>query len=287
MTEADKQASLSLTTNRLTASNSSASVSSNQGRAGNLTVSANSVILDDSNLTAQAGRGSGAEVRLENLDLLSLQNGSQISARATNSADGGNLTIDAADGFIIAPLGADSDIIANAESGAGGNIDITTQGIFGIAEGQAVSGNGTNDIDASSQAGIQGSVTINRPDVDPSRGLTELPSDIGDAANQIGQVCPTGAAAVKKQSEFIITGRGGLPASPSDALNGASLLADWATVDDPDTASTPAPQAEVTKAETPLVEAQGWVIGPQGEVIFVSNPATAAQTTSLPPVSCP
>jgi large exoprotein involved in heme utilization and adhesion len=180
--------------------------------------------------------------------------------------------------------------VADAIRGNGGNIDITTQGIFGIAEGRAVEGNGTNDIDASSEAGIQGNVTINRPDVDPSRGLTELPSDIGDPNNQVAQVCPTGATAPKRQSTFIVTGRGGLPPNPEDLLDGANLLTDWAAVeesDDETMARSTFPEP-IVAAEPPLVEAQGWVMGAEGEVIFRANTASQpSATTTLPAVSCP
>ncbi len=276
---------VSLVTDHLTANNSEVSVNSTQGRAGNLSVDANSVILNDGSLTAQAGSGSGAEVRLENLDLLYLQNGSLISAKATDQANGGNVTIGATDGFIVVPPGGDSDIIADASEGNGGEIQITTQGIFGITEGRAIEGNGTNDIDASSEAGVQGSVTINRPTTDPSRGLTELPTDIINAANQIDRVCPTAQAGSKDPSEFIITGRGGLPANPETMLNGDSLLADWVTLNHQESTAMPNPIDEPSP-EAPLVEAQGWKIGPQGEIIFLAQAPATVQTGNLPPTHC-
>jgi large exoprotein involved in heme utilization and adhesion len=54
----------------------------------------------------------------------------------------------------------DSDIIANAVKGKGGNIQINTQSIFGLKYRDQFTPN--NDITASSQFGINGNVQVQR-----------------------------------------------------------------------------------------------------------------------------
>ncbi|HEY9625067.1 MAG TPA: filamentous hemagglutinin N-terminal domain-containing protein, partial [Crinalium sp.] len=119
------------------ATGSSASVSSPQGQAGTLTVNANTVRLDRSSLTAERGdafssnsvsdRRAGALIRLNDLDQLTLRHGSILSALATGGANGGNVQINARNGFIVAIPAENSDVIASAERGNGGQIGITAQ----------------------------------------------------------------------------------------------------------------------------------------------------------------
>ena len=78
-------------------------------------------------------------------------------------------------GFIVAVPQENSDITANAFAGNGGNINITSQGIFGLLFSDELTPN--SDITASSQLGINGTININTPDVDPSSGRGGLPED--------------------------------------------------------------------------------------------------------------
>ena len=59
-----------------------------------------------------------------------LRDRSLISARAFNNADGGNLNIEA--DYIIAFPNGNNDIIANAEGGNRGNININVESLFGL-----------------------------------------------------------------------------------------------------------------------------------------------------------
>src|SRR3712207_5454059 len=94
-----------------------------------------------------------------------------------------------------------------------------------------------SDITASSTFGVSGVVTINTPDVDPSRGLVQLPVDLTDASRLIAQTCPTGDGTAKQPNEFIITGRGGLPPTPSEAINRDAIQVDLVTAEVEDTPS--------------------------------------------------
>ncbi len=271
--------------------NSAATVSSRAGTAGNLTVNANQIFLDQGRLTAEtAANRSGestANLNFNDLDLLISQNHSLISAQASQKAKGGNVTIDAANGFVVASVNQNNDIVASADRGQGGAVEITTQGIFGLQEGRAEPGNFTNDIDVTSNFGLRGSVIINQPDIDPSQGLIELPSNI--LRIPVAQVCPdrsnSGAT-----SEFFVTGRGGLPTNPTAALSSETLLSDWVTLEPK---AVVAQQSPIPPPDPPLIEAQGWQIGTEGEVIFVAQvPSSSSSVTVLPepqnhPSACP
>ncbi|MCP2732136.1 beta strand repeat-containing protein, partial [Limnofasciculus baicalensis] len=201
-------------------------VSSPDGEAGNLTIRANSLWLNQGKLTAETGASGvegGANINLSGLNVLVMNDESLISAQAFNNANGGNINIESDFLIILPPIGSNgSDIIASAFGGDGGRINITGQGIFGIEERRAIEGNRTNDIDASSQFGNPGTVKLN-VSIDPARGLTELPSNLVDVARLVNNnLCKASFG-----SSFIVTGRGGLPTSPFESLQGDSAWEDW------------------------------------------------------------
>ena len=65
-----------------------------------------------------------------------------------------------------------SDIIANAVRGDGGNIQINTQGILGTALRESLTPE--SDITASSQFGVSGVTEITSVQVDPGSGIMAL-----------------------------------------------------------------------------------------------------------------
>jgi filamentous hemagglutinin family protein len=279
---------LEVTTRRFFAENSTASVSSAAGQAGNLTVDANAVQLDNGRLTARTAE-TGANISLQNVQQLYLRNGSQISAPASEFATGGNVTLDNADGFTVAVPAEDNDIIADATLGQGGNINIDTLGIYNFRVGldQPV----TNDIDASSQFNRQGSVNINTPDTDPSRGLIELPSGVVDASQQIDQTCR--ATGTDEFGEFVVTGRGGLPPNPNEVLDNDETVTNWVGLDheipegnQPATSSLPANATTNAESFAPIVEAEGWVVGADGKVMLVAQ-TSETDSNIFQPVQCP
>lgn len=263
------------------------------GSAGNLTITANDVRLNRGSLTAETNAGDGANINLQNLDLLLLQNQSLISAQAFNNATGGNINIDAANGFIVAVPGQNNDIIANAFEGQGGKIDITSQGNFGIAERKATPQNTTNDIDASSEFGFPGTVTINTPDVDPSRGLIALPAGLVESTRLVASSC--GAFADKSGSTFLVTGRGGLPPSPEDFLTSDVVWSDTrlsmlVSRENPKVSNTtPKVQTEAKKSDRiVIIPATGWVFNGKGEVTLIAqSPNNTPQQLRSTSASCP
>jgi large exoprotein involved in heme utilization and adhesion len=145
-----------------------------------------------------------------------------------------------------------------------------------------------SDINASSESGVDGVVEINTPDIDPSRGLAELPTNLVDPSRQIAQSCPgSGGATAGKLSKFIVTGSGGLPASPSEPFRGDAVWHDLR----PLTQQTANRSAEVVEPKelgmNKLVEAQGWAIGANGEVILTASASTATlHNLEVTPIAC-
>ena len=265
-------------------------VSSPRGQAGNMTITADSLTLNRGRLFAETGKSTaegGANITLQNLDLLRMDNESLISANALEDANGGNVTIDSTLIIATPPKGSrGSDITANAVRGNGGRVRITTQGLFGIEFRPELTPN--NDITVSSDFGIAGEVAINTPDVDPSRGLAELPSNLVDATESIDRSC-TPASRTGDRSSFTITGRGGLPLSPYDPLQGRSVVVDWVTLDPQvDNRSSNDTSAPPTAPQTPTVtEAQGWMYGSKGEVILTAQASNVTpQSPTLTPATC-
>ncbi|MEH2084421.1 MAG: filamentous hemagglutinin N-terminal domain-containing protein [Nostoc sp.] len=248
------------------------------GKGGSLQVQAGFLTLDNKAfLSAIANRGQGGNIALTVQDLLLLRRNSQISTTAGNrkfGGDGGNITINSP--FIVAVLKENSDITANAFTGAGGKVDITTNGIFGIVLQKSLTEN--SDITASSELGVSGEVTINSPDTDPSRGLIQLPSNLVDASQQIAQGCTPKAR--QTASSFIATGRGGLPQSPNEPLQGRAVITGWVDLPAQATAITDkSSTASMTKSTNQIVEAQGWIVNAKGDIMLV---AQSGQSFSIP-----
>ncbi|MEW6492543.1 MAG: filamentous hemagglutinin N-terminal domain-containing protein, partial [Cyanobacteriota bacterium] len=294
-------------------------VSSPQGQAGNMTIQANSLQLNQSRLfaeTAKSGEG-GANITLTGLDLLRMDNESLISTNALDEANGGNVTIDST--FIVAtpPTGSQgSDITANAVQGNGGRVRITTQGLFGIEFREKRTPQ--NDITVSSDFGLAGVFEQNTPAVDPRQGLLQLPTEVVDATKLIDRRCTPEQATAR--SRFVITGRGGLPASPNEMLQGEAVITNWVTLNSEAQKTNSAvpnvnPTTTTSKKEAgdrgiggvgeqefvpsmtgarrswdapkQLVEAQGWIIAPDGKVILTPTAPTATpHSTWQTPVKC-
>ncbi|MBW4478802.1 MAG: filamentous hemagglutinin N-terminal domain-containing protein [Tolypothrix brevis GSE-NOS-MK-07-07A] len=242
------------------------------GNAGNLQIQAGSIRLDTTGkLTAQTTSGRGGDISIKDTDLLLLRRNSQITTNADTSqlgADvaGGNINIDSK--LIVALPEENSDITANAFRGRGGNINITTQGIFGIQPRQVQTPE--SDITASSQLGVNGMIQINTPDIDPSRGILRLPAEVFNASRQIAQSC--GDRNAGKTNEFIVTGRGGLPLSPDDFLSSDVVWSDTRLIT---TGQKPSSKTTATISSRPdpveIIPATGWVFNDQGEVTLTAD----------------
>ncbi|MEH2293985.1 S-layer family protein [Nostoc sp.] len=292
----------------------------NLGKAGDLNITTRSILLDKGTLTSNSESGGGGNITLQVGDLLLMRRDSKITTNAGTtgvSGDGGNITIKAPNGFIVAAPLENSDITANAFSGSGGKIRITAKNIFGFVprtraeverlDLKEINPNNlpTSDITAFSQQNpsLSGTVQINSPDVDPSKGLVQLPVNLVDASQQIVAGCNSGGKIAR--SSFIATGRGGLAPDPTEALIADdAVLADWITLE-PESKNrasgihkrvvvhkqrnTEENSHEVNSVNEPtqIVEAQGWVMDANGNVVLVAQVPTASpHNSSLVATSC-
>ncbi|WP_088888872.1 two-partner secretion domain-containing protein [Leptolyngbya ohadii] len=247
--------------------------SGGQGNAGNIDITAQRVQLDDAIIATTGRTENGGNLTFRDLNLLLLNNGGIITtATQVTGAEGngGNLSIDS--DVIAADPDEDNDIAANAEGGRGGNINITTQGIFGI-ESRPERSTNTNDINASSRLNVSGTVTINAPAVSPIAGTVNLPTDF--STPPLAQSCQSQG----NGSRFVNTGRGGLPANPTDPLVAEALWQDLGDAEPdaidsvPQAVAPPLAEGEINfPQEFPvLVEAQGWTVTSTGEVALVAS----------------
>ncbi|MBD2309543.1 S-layer family protein [Chroococcidiopsis sp. FACHB-1243] len=123
---------VTIKTKRLNVSNSGQVSVRNDGLgdAGKLQIEASSIELDNQGgITAATASGEGGNISLKSRNL-QLQNGSNITTSAGGTGNGGNITIDT--DTLAAIQG--SSITANAFTGRGGNIRITTKGVFQSAD---------------------------------------------------------------------------------------------------------------------------------------------------------
>ncbi|MEA5551828.1 S-layer family protein [Anabaena cylindrica UHCC 0172] len=245
------------------------------GSAGTLNINANTLRLNNgASISASTKSGGGGNTNLQLRDLLLMRHGSFINAESGGSGDSGNITINAP---IIVGL-ENSDIIANAVEGKGGNIQIDTQNIIGLEYRNLLNPRevDTNDITASSQFNVSGSVQINNVGVDPSSGLVELPENVTDPSQKIA----TGCSNDTSSSSFVATGRGGIPQNPtqdvkSDVFDGQRLRT-WSDIRDISAyRQTEAAQAQIPPSPQVFVQATGWHRNAIGkiELIAAKSPA--------------
>ena len=265
--------SLSLTDDsELTASNRGV------GASGSLDLEADSIRLNRSILSADIAAGNEGNITVRSSTLF-LRNQSSITTDARGTSTGGNITINS---DVIAAL-ENSDISANAEEAFGGRVTIDTQGLFGTAFRERLTPQ--SDITATSALGpdFSGTVEITPPEVDPASGLVSLPESPVDAASLLGQdFCSR-----QRNSQFIFTGRGGIPATPADPASPTTVWQDWSLTEIAETPTRETPPEAASPEPAPLVEAQGWYVNEAGQVVLTANPTTATPHQSgRIPVQC-
>lgn len=201
-----------------------------QGNAGDININETWVVqLDEqSEILSQSTSGNGGNINFSRVDLLTLRRSSTVSTEAgLNSVGGGGNggNINAEIDFIFAVPSENSDIIANAFDGDGGNILIVTEGISGLEFRPELTQ--FSDITASSQLGVDGTVTIDTPGIDFARGFNPLPdaprgTDITDSCDVSDN---------QDAVELFDIGQGGSVAGPEDTLTTENFVeAPWLSI---------------------------------------------------------
>lgn len=234
-------------------------VAPGKGAAGEVNITAKRVQLNNGSITVDGLDGNRGNVMLQS-NLLVMRLGSLITATARGASNGGNIKLDVG---LIAGF-ENSDIVANALQGRGGNIAITTQGIFGLKYQERLTPE--NDITASSKFGVNGTVDINNFGVNPVSGLVELPVELADASQQIATGCSNNT-----DNSFVATGRGGIPQNPNQQV----ISHTWSDVRNiylspNDHVTAPVSTEKETKEEI-FVQATSWRRNAQGIIELVAD----------------
>lgn len=146
------------------------------GEAGTININtSDSIYLTDSKISVESALGDAGGINIIAKNILNLLNSSISTSAAAGKGNGGNISIDPI--FVILNY---SNIIANASQGSGGNINITAN--FFLASTDSV-------VQASSQFGLQGTVSINSSNSNIAGSIGVLSTDFTDASNLMDKQC--------------------------------------------------------------------------------------------------
>ena len=224
-------------------------------------------LRDQGKILAATRSGKGGNIGMNISEALVLRNGSQISTTAGDSGNGGNIQLNAP---MIVGL-ENSDITANAVKGRGGSITIRTQSLLGLKYRDRRTPD--NDITASSDFGINGTVQVNTIGINPANALNALPVEVIDSSRQIADRC--GAA---KTSSFIVTGRGGVPQDPTRKRSESRVWNDLRGM-----SSNPLSSIQVSMPQPnteSLMEANSLQMDESGSIALVASQPIALDTVA-------
>ncbi len=192
--------------------------SSGSGNAGNITLNAgNTYLSENSSVATEAKQADGGSVNLTAGRLAYLVN-SEITSSVGGGADtvGGNIIMNYPSVVI-----ENSKIIARANEGSGGNIQITAD-VF-MADHNSV-------VSASSAKGVDGEVDIRATVRNISGSIGPLREDYSSAQSLLLESCVVRMSDGKKSS-LIAAGRDGLPVRPGDLMPSLVYDSDMARAD--------------------------------------------------------
>lgn len=191
--------------NSVTISNGATISASSTGPAdaGNIMIKAGQQLdMRDSSIKTEAAHAGGGNIDIQAVDRVRLVNSTISTSVLGGSGSGGNITIDP--NVVVLQ---NSQVIAQAVHGAGGNITIATS-LFLVDQ--------TSLVSASSQFGLNGTVTILSPTSNLSGSVGSLPSSIRQQLALQAQRCAAQSGGAS--SSFIIAGRDTIPTEPGGWL---------------------------------------------------------------------
>ncbi|MBE9214571.1 filamentous hemagglutinin N-terminal domain-containing protein [Plectonema cf. radiosum LEGE 06105] len=214
-----KAGNLTVNTNTLLVKdNAQVSVESlGTGNAGTLTLNARFINLDNNALLNASTQSADvnkeqATINIINARNLILRRDSQILTNAKGeNVQGGNINIDS-DAIVALE---NSDISANSQNSRGGRVTIETEGIFGTQVRDALTPQ--SDITATGATpNLSGITEISEFDIDPTQGITELPQNPIDSEALIASSCVVRSR--ERNGTFFITGGEGFSYRPGDPV---------------------------------------------------------------------
>ena len=212
--------------------------STGPGNTGNIQINAgNQFAMTNSSVTTEANQAGGGTIKITTTPSGTVElNNSTISASVLNGAGGGgSVNIDP-----LYVLLQNSQILAQAVQGPGGiiTINITNGGLF-LPDANSV-------ISASSQFGVNGTITIQSPNAPISGHIQPLGKSPLIATSLLNQRCA--ALAGSEFSSFIVAGRDSLPTEPGSWLASPLYAANMGTG-----VKAEGVKAEGERLETPLL----------------------------------
>ena len=231
---------------------------------GNLTINSESIEISNLALiqaTTRGGSGNGGNIAI-NTDYLQLFDGANITASAEEASNGGNIALEANNiiGF------NNSDITANAVKGNGGNITIDSDFVLGLQKRSLLTP--LNDITATSEFGLDGTITINAPD-------NNLDKQVYAAFKSYTQ--PRNRELLEKrclnprnpQGKILNLGRTGVPANPDNFFDDDEIVAvERVRTDEPKNVES---KFTIWQPGDPIVNSNAVKVGTDGEIYLVAE----------------
>ncbi|MDJ0593026.1 MAG: hypothetical protein QNJ72_24070 [Pleurocapsa sp. MO_226.B13] len=133
-----------------------------------------------------------------------------------------------------------------------------------MEEREATPNNASNDIDASSEFGLDGSVNITIFDASVIEGATKLPNNVVEPEQTVAQTCQTDRLSGVTNS-LTIEGKGGIPAEPGLPLDSQNI-----SINDENTNSTSTIPEPIETAQGKIQPARGVIVTESGEIILTA-----------------
>ncbi|MDY6940131.1 MAG: filamentous hemagglutinin N-terminal domain-containing protein [Cyanobacteriota bacterium] len=247
------------------------------GIPGNININAENILVRDNGFLAAFSRtGKGGGITLNAQDVL-VRGQSGVLAYGDESEDATDGSIDITSNILILFQNSSAVVTQDRDPRGGSNVTVQAQPNSGLGF----------FLCNTCRIGADGTLLIFDEIEDPTVIVSD-PLNVGDLVRE--DVCVTGTG-----SEFYVAPRGGIPPSPLDMMVGESLVTlDWVefpedlaeTGDDTEIAEIPIPEEQPT-----LIEAQGWQVGENGEIILTADPHvgtsyTPGYTPALEPIRC-
>ncbi|MBF2063214.1 MAG: filamentous hemagglutinin N-terminal domain-containing protein [Calothrix sp. C42_A2020_038] len=241
---------------------------SNQGsgNSGNLQLFTDNLNIKGGTLSAKTA-AEGGNISVLASELLLLGNNGTISTLSRGQGNGGNINVQA--GFVLVNPNENNDITTSTTQGYGGRIKISSNAIFGLEIRPSLTPRSdisvTSPFKSYKNYRHSGNINLDTLNIDPNQGVNQLPISVLNVSKQINQTCSNQVIT----NRFTIIGRGGLPLTPSEALNRNSGWIDWRLINRQE-------HQEATLVEHQIVEATRWEVE-NGEVILVAAPDVPSQ----------